>query len=224
MIHAKVNGVLVDKSLKFDWFPKWPGETCVIVGGGPSAKDCNLELAKGLTRFIVINNSWELAPWAEVLYACDGRWWTFNKGADFFSGMKITRDKAAAEKYGLRQINVLPNVYSIVTDQIGCVGWGGNGGFHSVNLAVQFGVKKIILVGFDMHVDAGVHWHGKHPPQMQNPTPYNIDRWRQMLDAVKPQMVTLGVKVINASQVSRLQRYPKMSFEEAISDEVANRH
>jgi hypothetical protein len=58
-----------------DWFPDWHGETAVIVASGPSAAGVNLECAKGKAKFIAINDSWRLVPWADALYAHDHAWW-----------------------------------------------------------------------------------------------------------------------------------------------------
>lgn len=97
----------------------------------------------------------------------------------------------------------------------GTVGWGGNSGFHSLNLAVQFGAARIVLVGFDMRVDHGLHWHGRHEG-MNNPTARNVERWRRCMDAAADTIASLGITVINASEISALTRYPKMSLEEAL--------
>lgn len=105
----------------------------------------------------------------------------------------------------------------IMTAEFGVIGWGGNGGFQAINLAVQFGVRKIILVGFDMRVDKGVHWHGKHGYGMNNPTTGNVARWRVVADKAAPALAALGVEVVNVSPVSALTAYPKMTLEEALA-------
>lgn len=104
----------------------------------------------------------------------------------------------------------------LIVDRPGTVGWGGNSGFHALNLAVQFGARKIILVGFDMHLQAGHHWHGKHPQGLNNPTDRNVGRWRRTFDAAAPQLETLGAAVVNTSPISALSNYPKMSLEDAL--------
>lgn len=100
--------------------------------------------------------------------------------------------------------------------KFGTVGWAGNSGFHCLNLAVQFLAAKIILVGFDMTVAHGLHWHGKHVG-LNNPTDRNVARWRRCVDAAAEVIDALGIKVVNASQISALQNYPKMSLEEALA-------
>lgn len=105
----------------------------------------------------------------------------------------------------------------LVSDPVGTVGWGGNSGFQALNLAWQFGPSRIVLVGFDMRIDAGLHWHGPHPTGMNNPSLRRCERWRRALDAVAPVLEASGVEVLNASPISTLTAYPTCSLEEAIA-------
>lgn len=202
------------------WYPDWNGETCVIVASGPSAKDIDLEPAvNAKVRFIAINSSWKLAPWADILYACDAIWWRNNKDAlKEFEGLKITQDKVAYDEFGINRVICERHHENLVLDRPGFVGWGGNSGFHCINLCIQFGIKKIILVGYDMHLKGGTHWHGNHPAGMNNPTDGNVARWRRTIDGAAPTIKKLGIKVINTSFVSALTQYPKMSLVEALND------
>lgn len=200
------------------WFPDWNGETVVIVASGPSAADAPLDMARGKARFIAINNSWRLAPWADILYACDVAWWDSVGGAPAFGGLKMTVDHTAAKKYpDLKKVICRRSTDKLVVKHPNVVGWGGNSGFHCLNLAVQFGCSKVILVGYDMTTAHGLHWHGAHPSGMNNPTERNVMRWRRAVDDASKVIKSLGVKVINCSPISALQKYPKMSFAEALA-------
>lgn len=94
---------------------------------------------------------------------------------------------------------------------------GGNSGFQAFNLAVQFGAKRIALVGFDMRCDLGVHWHGRHPGHMNNPRESNFQKWRAGFSESAPIAASLGVTVANCSPVSTLTAFPIMSLEEALA-------
>lgn len=204
-------------SARPDWFPDWSGETCIIVASGPSAKDVALERALGRARFIAINTSWKLCPWAEILFACDVAWWTHADGCTTFKGLKLTVDRAAVRRYPDLQLVVCSKgTDQLLLEPLGTVGWGGNSGFHCLNLAVQFRCAKIILVGYDMTVVNGLHWHGPHPKGMNNPRGSNIERWRRAIDGAATVIRPLGIQVINCSPISRLRNYPKMTFEEAL--------
>jgi hypothetical protein len=207
---------------KPDWYPNWEGQTCVLVASGPSAKRANISALFGRCKAIAINESYNLCLWADVLYACDANWWKYRLGVPNFKGLKISQDYLAYDLFriypDIKQIAVDRNGNKLLLNLSGVVGSGGNSGFQALNLAVQFGAKRIILVGYDMRVDKGEHWHPRHPMPMSNPHPRdNLPRWRAALDGAAGMLIALGVKVINCSDVSLLQAYPKMSIEEAIN-------
>lgn len=190
-------------------WPDWRGETCVLVASGPSAKDVDLEKVRGKARVVVINNSWKLAPWADVLYASDGRWWQSVKGCPEFQGRKITQDNGAAKHYGLDLIKVVPHRYELVMEPPGHVGWFGHSGGHVLNLVLQWGVSVVKLVGYDLSIRNGLHWHGRHSRGLNNPTAMNIERWRRLLDEQAERISALGVEVVNCSPGSALRNFPK---------------
>lgn len=166
---------------------------------------------------IAINDSWKLFPAADVLYGCDGDWWKAHKGVSEFKRLKLTHDATACVSYpDLNQIVVARRQDRILLDEPCVVGDGGNSGFQALNLAVQFGAIKIILVGFDMRVDRGIHWHGKHENGLNNPSDYNLPKWRKTIDGAAQGLREIGVKVINTSPVSALTAYPVMNLREAL--------
>jgi hypothetical protein len=150
-----------------------------------------------------------------VLYACDRKWWDLHDGLPAFDGLKITQDGAAAKRYGLLQVRNTKRD-QLALGEPGLTGWGGNSGFQALNLAVQFGARKIVLVGFDMTLEHGVHWHGLHPRGLNNPAQRNVEKWRAALDGAHGLLAQLGVLVLNASPVSTLTKYRKVTLEEAM--------
>ena len=101
----------------------------------------------------------------------------------------------------------------ILVDEAGVVGWGSNSGFHSLNLAIQFGAKRIGLVGVDCRIDLGVHFFGKHQ-RLNNPSAHSCEMWRKVFDGVADQIAELGVEVLNLSPISALRNYRKATLEE----------
>lgn len=201
--------------MKPKWFPDWSNEICTIVASGPSAASVNLYRGVGKTRFVAVNNSWKIAPWSDFLFACDYRWWEGTKGCLEFGGWRVTTDRRAVDTW-----NLLRLVTTLSDDRLqfedGKVGWGGNSGFQSLNMVVHFGCKRIILVGFDVTTKYGLHWHEPYTG-VNNPTPSKTLRWQRSLDGAYPTLQNIGVKVINCSLQSRLKKYPKMSFDNALS-------
>lgn len=101
-------------------------------------------------------------------------------------------------------------------DQPGKTGWGANSGFQALNLAAQFRPRRIVLVGYDMRIDLGVHWHGRHRGSLNNPGQSTVITWRIALDGVAGDLAALGIEVLNASPVSALTAYPIVDFREAL--------
>jgi len=65
----------------------WPGATVACLASGPSLTRADVALvrAQGLPT-IVVNTTYQMAPWADVLYACDAKWWAWQQGAPGFRG------------------------------------------------------------------------------------------------------------------------------------------
>lgn len=134
-----------------------------------------------------------------------------------FSGLKLSVDTTAhRQPWSVRKVGINQNDDRLELLKLGTVGWGGNSGFHCLNLAVQFGAAKIILVGFDMTIAHGLHWHGRHEG-LNNPSERNVLRWRRCIDGAAEVIAALGIRVINCSPVSELRNYPKMSLGEALA-------
>jgi hypothetical protein len=203
-------------------FPDWSGECAAIVASGPSANAAQVGLLKGRLSVIAIKKSVELCPWADVVYGCDAAWWRSVRGLPEFKGLKLAWDAHVCGEF--------PNIHRvwidepkesgdvIVTDQIGHVGAGGTSGFQALNLAVQFGAKRILLIGFDMTDRPGVHWYGRNNwPGGNNPGELNFRRWIKAFANAVPTLASLGVEVVNGSPVSQLRTWPKASVEETLA-------
>lgn len=164
-----------------------------------------------------MNRSWELAPWADVLYGADGQWWSSQNGCPKFAGLKLSYGREASMKWpDVCSVDIDLTVDRLIAAPAGRVGNGGNSGFQLLNLVAQFGASRIIMVGYDMRIDRGVHWHGHHRG-LNNPSQNNVVRWRRVLDGVADQFASWGIEVLNASPVSALQAYPVIDLKEALN-------
>ena len=189
----------------------------MIVASGPSAKTVPLHLAKTTCRFIAVNNSWQLAPWSDLLYGCDFNWWKSVDGCPEFAGLKASEnERVCTMGWGILKVDANRGVDHICLNRDGRIGWGSNGGFQAFNLALHFKVSRILLVGFDATLDHGAHWHGQHSAGLSNPNANAVDRWRRALDGAATVVADHGVDVVNCSMVSALRKYPKVPFEQAL--------
>lgn len=105
----------------------------------------------------------------------------------------------------------------MVFDHVGEIGWGANGGFQAVNLALQFGARDVLLCGFDCSLEKGTHFDGRHPSPLDNPRQASVDRWRAALDNQAPLLASMGARVINCAPHSRLSAYPRQPLAEALA-------
>jgi hypothetical protein len=202
-----------------EW-PDWRGETVAVIASGPSAKSVPLKEWRGRVRVIAIKENVDLCPWADVVYGCEAAWWRSRRGLPEFKGLRVAWDKHLGTEYGqmIRFIDIMLTADRILTEKPGTIGSGGNSGFQAVNLAVQWGAKRIALIGFDMHDRAGVHWYGRATGMGRaNPGEWNFRRWRAAFDASAVDFARLGVEVVNLSQYSDLRGFPKWTWQ-ALAD------
>lgn len=186
----------------------------VIIASGPSMKGFDLEpVRRSGRKVMVINNSWELAPWADVLYAGDAQWWDKYHAGVTFKGQRWTAQVEAAHKYGicLVQRHSEPGL----DERPGHVNAGGNSGYAGINLAYHFGARDIILLGYDMkRTDVG-HWHGDHENMLSAPDAH-IKVWKRKFESLAQDLHRLGVRVINSTPGTALECFPRMTLEQAL--------
>lgn len=185
----------------------WPGSTVVCLGTGPSLTAADVDAVHGKAKVIAINNAHVLAPWADVLYACDYKWWHWHKGAPTFRGMKFSIDERAR---GFPGVQILRNSGKdgLEMDPTG-LKTGSNSGFQAINLAVHFGAMKVLLLGYDMQ---GQHFFGNHPDGSAPPFEICLRQFRTLVEPLKK----LGVHIINCTRTTQLDCFPMMAIEDAL--------
>lgn len=183
-----------------------------IIASGPSTKKAEVELLKDRVPVLAIKKNVEIAPFAECVYGCDAGWWNSVQGLKSFTGLKMAYDPKAVDQFGLTRVQI-PNHAksdSLLFDQVGSVGGGGCSGFQALNLAVQFGARRILLLGFDCQDRSGVHWYGRNNwNRSSNPSQSNFQRWARAFGNASAQLTERGVEVVNASPLSDLKCFPK---------------
>lgn len=193
----------------------WKTATCFIIGGGPSIKKLDLERvrrAKGYT--IAVNNSYQLAPWATILYFMDGVWHDWHrKNVREFSGLVITISDRCLNK---PRIKVLKrgtrNHYDPRRTHLAR---GGNSGHGAISVAIHFGAKRIILLGFDMKRINGQHnYHNDHKRTV--PDSIYEDQYFAGFNALAEDCQGLGIEILNATPGSALPSFPIIHPDEVL--------
>jgi hypothetical protein len=143
-----------------------------------------------------------MAPWADVLYACDAKFWNWPVGQRVrrtCQGLKYALDPRARQWPG---VTVLRNTgdSGLELDPTG-LRTGRNSGYQAINLAVHLGARRVILLGYDMK---GGHWHKPHPDASRPPFAICLKHFATLPAPLK----AAGVEVINCTPGTALTAFP----------------
>lgn len=161
--------------------------TYVCIASGPSltAADCDLVRQSGLPT-IAVNNSWQLAPWCDHLYAGDLAWWDANRDELPVGPKRWSCTRQAVAKHGL-------NWHEAYGEY--------NSGLRAIELAFKLGAERVLLLGYDCTVAAGTHWHGAHT-LTKNPDETLCRKWQ-----AQHGRLSRRDRVINCSRETALSAY-----------------
>jgi hypothetical protein len=193
----------------------WPGSTIVCVASGPSLTAADVAFCQGRARVLVINDGYRLAPWADVLYAADSRWWLCHQDTKQFAGLKYSVQPCMdrSDITVLRQTGRL----GLESDPTG-LRTGGHSGYQAIGLAVHLGAARILLLGYDLRLTKDrVHWFGSHPSPLNDPREAQFLQWRTHYATLVDPLQARGVEVINCTPESALWTFPRMTLAEAFA-------
>ena len=181
---------------------QWPGAQVAILASGASLTAEQVQAvrdwrqADDARRVIAINTTFQLAPWADALYACDAAWWHvhYSQARSLFAGKLWTQDREALRHEGVQFIESVraPGL----SNRVGVIHQGQNSGYQAIGLAHHAGAVKLILLGFDMQ---GQHWHGQHPKPLTNTPAYLFPLWVSNFNALAVDLEMAGVEVVNCT-------------------------
>ena len=203
-------------TVRYSTVPKlFSGETIYIIGGGPSLKNFDFRTLIS-KKTIAINKAIIYHPTADVLYWTDGRFYTwFKNEVDSYKGLKFalkpgsqyTKDIQVLRKGKPHGLEEDPEVLS----------HGFNSGHAAINLAYHLGAARIILLGFDM-INDGVHthFHDGYPTRSAGNKIYQ-DKFLPGFKQLNSEIKNKGIEILNASPHSKLNVFPKITLEQALS-------
>src|SRR5690554_5027245 len=186
------------------------GEVIFILASGPSLAQPDIDRVRGLGTVIAINNQIFNAPWADILYACDAKWWAeySNRIPVEFTGKRLT-----CSNYGYRwNAEVVPHQKSRSPADgfgYGFIRTGKNGGFQALNYAINLSPPAICLLGYDFqHTGGKRHNHPDHKNGLGNAT--KVDEWVKYMNAAAKD--TRNTKVVNCSRETALTCFERMTL------------
>jgi hypothetical protein len=198
----------------------WIGETCVIFASGSSVTQEQINYVyrnKSKCKVIAINAMYKKVSFADILYFCDWKFYKWhaidNPDSDFIQ---------YHPKWTISHVSHLPAVinrlkcgeeYGLSKDP-STLNHGSNSGYQCMNFAYLKGVKRIVLVGYDMKaINGKTHCHEPH----FIPTPeyvYENIRKKGYFESIATALQEKGVEVINTSMNSALMCFQKTPLEE----------
>lgn len=195
----------------------WPGSTIACLASGPSLCQQDVDLCRGRVKVIAIKDSIRMAPWADVLYACDKKWWLAHPETASYTGLKYGLEMTR----GRGDVQILRNTGDTGLErQPDALRNGRNSGYQAINLAVHLGAQHIVLIGYDMQPSqhGKHHWFGAHKYSNSAP-PYKLflERFETLVDPLRRS----GVTLVNATKGSALTLFPMVSLQEVLQQAVA---
>lgn len=176
---------------------EWPGEVAYIIGGGPSVLTQDLTRLRG-QRVIVINSSVYAAPWADILYFGDWRWWDENREAvASFAGRVVTTSRIGVDPKILTCKKADPPGLSFERNTL-MQRWTSL--TAATNLAAHLVGRggAIIWLGADGKVTPErTHHYARPHPWRSKPDAY--DKQHADLMTIVPSLWRMGVAAFNAS-------------------------
>lgn len=200
----------------------WPGATCAILASGPSLSDSQIAVvraahAAGRCKAIAIKETWRRAPWADVLYATGAKEWRRLGDAVAFRGLKVGLAYGSPITHpGVLLVACNTEMPGLSLDPalLYCgresKGVGApHGGFQAINLAVLFGARRILLLGYDLRPGPSgeAHWFPDRERPGEGLPPFK--GFLRAYNSLPPDLARAGVEVINCTPGSALDLFPR---------------
>lgn len=218
--------------------PRWLHRDCIVAAPGPSltpsvARDVRIARMAYGWKVIVVQDAYKAIPYADALYGCCPKWWRVHKHCEGFHGEKWTTHEGGRDSMNNKldpdgelgvpiadafDIKVVRGAHlDTFSSDPEIIHYGSNSGFQAINLALLFGCRRIVLVGYDMrYVGDQAHFFGNHPKELHQNRDTDYRRFVPRFERAVP-TIPKGVVIYNATPGSALTCFPMMSFEDATS-------
>lgn len=183
-------------------------EVAVLFATGPSLTKEQVELvrpyhASGKVRAFGCNDSYKIVDYLDVHYACDSAWWDVHETAPLEALAPTAHIWTQCAKSATRlRINHIKGSYTrgLYIKSNDHIHFGHNSGFQLLNLAYHYGIRKFILLGYNMGLVRGqYHYFGKHPGKLQKTSAF--DKFITSFNELQPEIKEM---VVNCTSESAL--------------------
>lgn len=190
----------------------WPGERCLVICGGESVEAQRDPIARWRGRVIAVKHGVLLRPDADVVFFAGERAGQIAPPllAAFLGAVAVVRGRGhVVFPHTVKRIwrTTTHEQWSIDPTMVA----GYDAGTSAINLAMLFGATEIVVVGFDM---VGGRWFtGKLPHYLPNPPESDFQRHMSVLPSLAADARALGVRIVNASPISRVTCFERGALE-----------
>jgi hypothetical protein len=189
----------------------------VIIGTGPGLTQEQLNKVSHLRKFGA-NRAFEFG--LDVLHACNYQFWDYywSEVKDLPCHKWTTRPELKDKLDGLNYIEERW-IEGLSTNKAYIAAHHGTGP-QLVNLAYHYGVKQMILIGWDMRHKGKRHYFGEYPQELQHFT-RNLGPNGELLGLIK-EMETIhperyDIEIINCTPGSAMTCFPPMDIDECLT-------
>jgi hypothetical protein len=181
----------------------WEGQAAAIFASGPSMSRALADHCRTLRTIAINNQAIDCAPWADIIYGSDAKWWRYYMHAvQALPGRKISVEIGLPIS-GVEYLRPSSQIY----DERACyLSTGANSGYAALCLAAKLGAKHIFLYGYDMGQRHGRLRRHEYPASL-NSRP-RFAHWIPRFQQLAPYLKRKGVEVINCTAGSALDCFP----------------
>lgn len=230
----------------------WEGGEVWILGGGPSiTKQFDIpdnvvhDVREGILppstyspymeaihnkHVIGINVSYLIGEWIDMCFFGDNKFFLMHKDRlAVWPGLKVSCHNGTQKIPWVKCLGRDTDHPRGITPKANMVSWNVNSGAAAISIAANAGAKRIILLGFDMHINGNgqKHWHRLYQgeptagvvagnlPKVNAPF---IRHLRGFPDIAKDARAR-GIEILNASPESEITVFPKVTVKELLKNE-----
>ena len=198
----------------------------VMTGGNPNEYSAYLSPLHD-KHVIGVNNTYRIGDWIDVLFFGDCGWYLPHRnGIAKFPKLKVTccdrfANKPLEQCEGIKYLAKDRQKTRGISNDPTTVAWNSNSGGAAISLAAHFGVRRIVLLGFDMALDNKnvSHWHGSHLPAGQRVKPRRappFGRHMKGFPDIAKDAKQRGIEILNCSPISAIVEFPKVTLKEVL--------
>lgn len=178
-----------------------------------------------IKHVIGTNIAYKFGHWISVLYFGDLPFYRNNMlELHNFKNLKVT-DTGNLPRQNAQALANHRNIRKLVrsmefglSEDPKVIRWNHNAGAGAINLAVLFGARRIMLLGFDMKANGNGQTHfvngiaGYYKPARQ----MDFDRYLQVFPQIAVDAKRLGVEILNVSEDSAIEAFPKVKLKDVL--------